>query len=532
MHFACSTFVGGASLVLMATVFVGGCSSSETSKDPQKSNENVGAAAGMPGSGGGAGSGLGTGGTSGAGGMPPGSGGTASAGRPGAGGAGQAGGTGGQSGSAGSPVSAGAAGMPGGGSAGSAGAPGPSGSCSFTIDATLSEKIGSVGIVTWSVDRPTLESASIEFGLETTYGMTAPVDLKEPSYRTLLLGMKFDHDYHYRVVAKAGGETCMSEDKVIHTGPVPTALSKPKIETAQAGKEYGGFLIAERWGMNNNGPAFILDADGDYVWWYPGDVDIIRTRLDITGKKMWIRNTAQTNGSGVVKRVTLDGLKEEKWMLPNTTHDLAVIPDGHVALVGHAADGCDEILDFDPETAELVSLFNAKESHGKTMCHVNYVAYYAKDDSFIFSDYEASTLIKITRKGDFVWALNGTGSTISGTDWEHEHGVMSLAVDELLVFSNGGAGENSIVYDLKLDVAAKTATELWRYDGGLAVSFGGDIQKLDNGSYVFTYSSAGVVQEVDADRKLIQTITWPLGSTVAYSEKVKTLYGAPPPRIY
>jgi hypothetical protein len=324
----------------------------------------------------------------------------------------------------------------------------------------------------------------------------------------------------------------MSEDKLLHTGPIPTGLAPPTIETAQPGKEYGGFLIAERWGMNNNGPAYIIDADGDYVWWYPGDVDIIRTRLDITGKNMWIRNTAQTNGTGVIKRVSLDGLTEKKWMLPNTTHDLAVIPDGHVGLIGHAPDGCDEILDFDPETEQLVSLFNAKESHGKTMCHVNYLAYYAKDDSFIFSDYEASTLVKITRQGDFVWALNGTGSTIGGTDWEHEHGVQSLAVDELLVFSNGGSGEHSIVYDLKLDLSAKTATELWRYDGGLSVSFGGDIQKLDNGNYIFTYSSAGVVQELDANRALVQSLTWSLGNTIAYSEKVKTLYGAPPPRIY
>ena len=119
----------------------------------------------------------------------------------------------------------------------------------------------------------------------------------------------------------------------------------------------------------------------------------------------------------------MDGITEGGWELPNTTHDLAVIPDGHVGLVGHAADGCDEILDFDPETAELKSLFNASQSHGNSMCHVNYLAYYAADNSFILSDYDASTLIKITRDGQLVWALNGDGSTISGTSWVHEHGV-------------------------------------------------------------------------------------------------------------
>jgi hypothetical protein len=481
----------------------------------------------MPGSGGaaptagmgsGGGAGAGSGGSTGGAAMQGGSGGTGGA---------NAAGTGGAA------VQGGAAGMSPGGSAGMpAAGTGPVGSCTFTITQTLSDKISAVAIVEWSVAGKTVDSASIEFGLDTTYGLTAPVDLAVANYRTILVGMKTDHDYHYRVVAQAGGETCTSEDKILHTGLIPNGMNKPTIETPQPAKVTGGYLVGERWGMNNNGPAFILDADGDFVWWYPGDVDIIRTRLDITGKKMWIRNTAQTNGTGVIKRVTLDGLTEEKWMLPNTTHDLAVIPDGHVALVGHASDGCDEILDFDPETEELVSLINAKSIHGNTMCHINYVSYYDGDKSLVFSDWEASMVAKITRTGELVWALNGDGSTISGTSWVHQHAVLSLGADELLIFSNGDVGERSIVYDVKIDAGAKTATELWNYDGGETVSFGGDVQKLDNGNYIITYSSAGVVHELDSSRQLVQSLSWTAGNTLAYTEKLKSLYQTPPPRIY
>lgn len=219
-------------------------------------------------------------------------------------------------------------------------------------------------------------------------------------------------------------------------------------------------------------------------------------------------------------------------MLPNTTHDLAVIPDGHVALVGHAEDGCDEILDFNPETEELKSLINAKDIHGNTMCHVNYVSYYDGDKTLMFSDWEASMVAKITRTGELVWALNGDGSTISGTSWVHQHAVQQLAVNELLIFSNGDVGERSIVYDIKVDPTAKTAMELWHYDGGETVSFGGDVQKLDNGNYVITYSSAGIVQEIDSDKQLVQSLSWTAGNTLAYSEKLKSLYQTPPPRIY
>jgi hypothetical protein len=46
---------------------------------------------------------------------------------------------------------------------------------------------GTVGIATWSVDLGTLDEARIELGLDTTYGMTAPVDLREADFRALLL---------------------------------------------------------------------------------------------------------------------------------------------------------------------------------------------------------------------------------------------------------------------------------------------------------------------------------------------------------
>ncbi|HEX5098845.1 MAG TPA: aryl-sulfate sulfotransferase [Polyangiaceae bacterium] len=522
-------FLASTGITLLGfTALYTGCSSS--GDDSGSKNQNGGsagtsgsagmsAAAGMS-AGGSAGSGTGgSGGTSGAGGSTGGSAGT---------------GTGGASmgGSAGSGTQGGSAGMPAGG-AGAAGGTAPVGSCTFTITQTLSDKISAVAIVEWSVDRPQLDSASIQFGLDTTYQYTAPVDLAEPMYRTILVGMKTEHDYHYRVVAKAGSETCMSEDKVLHTGPVPNGMGMPTIETPQPDKVTGGFLVTERWGMNNDGPAFILDADGDIVWWYPGDVDIIRTRLDLTGKKMWIRNTAQTNGTGIIKRVTLDGMKEEKWSLPNTTHDLAVLPDGHVALIGHVQGDCDEILDFNPETEELKSVINAKEVTGSTMCHLNYVSYYDGDKSLLFSDWQSSTIAKITRTGEVIWVANGDMATLTGpTNWVHQHAVQSLSADEILVFSNGDAGQRSIVYDMKIDLGGKTITENWTYDGGQTVMFGGDVQRLDNGNYIITYSAAGVVHELDSERKLVQSLSFTAGNTLAYSEKLKTLYDAPPPRIY
>jgi hypothetical protein len=409
----------------------------------------------------------------------------------------------------------------------------PVGSCNFNVTSSLSDQITSVGLVDWSVDRPKLDSASIEFGLDTSYGLSAPVDLTATNYHTLLLGMKYGHTYHFKVVATAGSEHCESADYTLQTGPLPNGLPSATVTTMAPDKAFGGFTITERWGTNSKGPSFILDKDFDVVWVYPGEDDVIRTRMSFDGKAMWMRNTAQTDGTGVVRRVTMDGLKEDRWELPHTTHDLAVIPDGHVGLVGHATSGCDEILDFNPDDGTLTSLFNAKQAHGNTMCHVNYLAYFAGDDSFVFSDYDASSLIKITRHGDFVWGLNGDASTISGTSWVHEHGVHVLAPDDIIVFSNGdGGAQKSLVFEFKLDLTAKTATELWRYDANQNTTFGGDVQKLANGNLLITYSSSGIIQELDPARNVVQQATFSIGNTLAYSERRLSLYGGPPPKIY
>lgn len=403
--------------------------------------------------------------------------------------------------------------------------------CTFNVTQSMSPMIPTVGIVEFSVDLPVIDGATIEYGLDTSYGMSAPVDLAEPGYRTLLLGMKTQHEYHFRVSATSGGQQCQSEDFSLTTGELPNVLGLPTVTTMGTAEQLaGGFLITARWGMNNDGPAFILDADNDIVWLYNGEIDVIRARMTYDGKAMWIRNTAQEDGTGVIHRVSMDGLNDERWEVPRTTHDLAVIPDGKLGLIAHT-EGCDEVVEFDPSNGTLTSIFNVEQAHGQTDCHVNYLAYSSVDDSFYVSDWTSSTYIKISRTGQLLWVLNGDAATISGTSWSRQHGIHVLAPDHLLIFSNGEPGASSLGLEYMLDEASGTATELWRYDSGVQAQFGGDIQRLDNGNTLITYSSAGVIQELDPEHALLQELTFPIGTTVSYAVKRASLYGGPPPKI-
>src|SRR5262245_22092051 len=83
---------------------------------------------------------------------------------------------------------------------------GPIGDATFTVDVKLSDAIQTVGIVTWSAD-VSLDTASIAFGRDqNNFEFEAPVDLAQASYRTLLLGMKQNTTYYFRINASGGGK--------------------------------------------------------------------------------------------------------------------------------------------------------------------------------------------------------------------------------------------------------------------------------------------------------------------------------------
>src|SRR5690606_32118006 len=92
---------------------------------------------------------------------------------------------------------------------------------------------------------------------------TAPVDVASgPNFRTLLLGMKPDTTYNYRIVANDGA--CTSESRPITTGSPPNSFPDVNIESGSFSQ---GFYSMSTGVGAGSGLAFIFDQDGDPVWW-------------------------------------------------------------------------------------------------------------------------------------------------------------------------------------------------------------------------------------------------------------------------
>jgi hypothetical protein len=419
-----------------------------------------------------------------------------------------------------------------GGSAPDLGPPGPDG---FAVKVQLASDIKptaptTVGIVWWSLAQPGLTAAHIDFGLDTTYGMTAPVDLTGAGYRTVLVGMKAARTYHFRIVAMDGTRTYPSNDRTVTTGaPLGIAVLQ-SVNGTSPSKVDKGFFITSYWspGTVNDSiwMAFILDTDGDVVWWYqdPGDnwhgeTGIARVRLSADSQDVWIVRASNSGAS--LRRISIDGLEEQVYAGTVGSHDIAAVSGGTMAYLDYGERDCNSIFEIDKagvtkEVFEPTGLFSADAPH----CHGNSVRYSMREDVYVYSD-DANDVFVVGRDGAVKWKL---GDKVSGghASWGgHQHGTQLLD-DGILILANdaGGDASHSQAVEFGLDGSVKR-----KFASRSGSSFLGDVQRLPSGNTLITYSTGGRIQEVDANDALVLEIlgTNPWG----YVEFRQRLYGSP-----
>jgi len=383
--------------------------------------------------------------------------------------------------------------------------------------------------------------------------MTAPVDLTAANYRTLLLGMKPSKMYNYRVTVTGASGSCQSSNYTIMTGAMPNGMTKPAVTTMNASALAGGFLITGQYVMNSGSsgqPAYILDADGDFVWWYKTSpaADVTGARMDYAGTHMWINNANVPSGTAHVHRVTMDGMMDEdlSTQFAGVNHQLTVLPDETVAFYAYGSNGCEDIKERSP-TGTVKTIVNSRTAHGGTQgCHINDIQYSPMDQTLVFSDLDNNCITKIKRDGTVVWVLNGLGApgitnSFTGDTWlGGEHGIHILGLDSFVIFNNNsskpggvttpnpGSNDGSIALEIKLDLTAKKMMKTWMFkQTGAAYQNDvmGDVQRLPNGNTMVAYSTKGLIVEVNSAGQVLQSMT---AANFGYIEKRPTLYGPPP----
>jgi hypothetical protein len=378
---------------------------------------------------------------------------------------------------------------------------------------------GTVGIVTWSLPGGVPIDAHIEFGLDSSYGMVAPVNLAEPDHRTLLLGMKPSRTYHFRISATDGTSTWQSSDYTLRTGPVPAGLVPYRGFRVDEPKRERGFLVLSYWSGAGSAVAFIIDADGDIVWWhsaaYPG---IGHAVMSATGTNLWLVNT--DNAGAPLERVTMDGLDATVYADTRASHDITPVTGETMAYIDYGEADCHSIFEIDP-SGDRREVFESDGYVDPTTCHGNAVRYSSRHDLYTFSD-RFNDIIGVTRLGEIRFRVsslvNGGHDAWGGAQHGHQ-----LLEDSILLFANTGAGSRaSAVFEYSL-----AGGELMHFTNGHFSLHMGDVQRLPGGDLLVTYSNSSVIQETDPSGRVVLEIDGG-GSRFGYASFRPTLYGRPP----
>lgn len=413
---------------------------------------------------------------------------------------------------------------------------------SFAVEVELASEIDAsapttVGIVTWATSGVTPTEAFVEFGLDTEYGMTAPVDLTAPEYRTVLLGMKPERSYHFRIVARADGQSIASDDYTVETGSAPPSPLDDYAVLDPSARE-PGFIILSFWRGQGAQTAYIIDTDGDVVWWHDSGINGLgRAIMSADGKSLWMI-TADNMGAPL-RRVTMDGLESEIYSDVIGSHDIYPVAGGTMVFLEYGEPDCDSAFEIDEdgstrEVFELNDYLSEAEDvtggiGGSLACHGNTVRYSATLDTYVLSSLTDDVFI-FPRSGDgdvvrLGQLVSGGNAAWGGT----QHGTHQLA-DSIVIFANdegsamGGfrsGGPSTVIEYSLLD-----GQELWRYGSDQYSQNLGDVQRLPGGNTLVTYSNAGIVREITPDQQVAMEFDG--AGEVGYTHWRPTLYGPPP----
>jgi arylsulfate sulfotransferase len=328
-----------------------------------------------------------------------------------------------------------------------------------------------VQVAQYAVVPPSSANVSVQFGLDTSYGLTTwtqPNPTLGAAVNLYVAGMKQSTPYHMRgVIAFADGSSFNDADQTFTTGAVPVNLLPTLTVTTTAGMTpQPGVELLDIVTINAppKGPeSVVTDLAGNVLWVYqptlpgapgpnpikllpnghfligfsgqPDGANSVLQEVDLGSNVIWQMTTAQLNTALAAATCT-----ECKVTVLGIHHDLLLLPNGHVivlaSLTETLTDGTiptgDIVIDLGdmenvggnnpnhtPQPVWAWNEFNHLDTNRRPYSypdwtHTNAIIYSKDDGNLIISSRHQNWLIKIdynngTGAGDILWHLGYQG---------------------------------------------------------------------------------------------------------------------------
>jgi hypothetical protein len=326
--------------------------------------------------------------------------------------------------------------------------------------------------------------------------------------------------YHFRVVARDASATYTSNDYTVMTGPATTTVAISRFQVMNAAARKRGFIITSYWQGSGLAVPFILDADGEIVWWGRGGPagGIARARMSADGKNMWM--TSASNSGNPIQRLSMDTLDAQTYSSAVGSHDLTAVSGATMAFLEYGESDCDSIYEIDPSGTKR-EIFESQGVVQTSGCHGNALRYSQKEDVYTFSDVSQDVFV-ISRSGQVQWRLSQKVMTGRGAWGGVQHGHQLLDNSIIILANNGGGNNMSAMIEYSLD-----GVEMRRFVSSDYTQNLGDVQRLPGGNTLVTFSNASVIKEIDGQNNVLLQINGASGARFGYALWQESLYGAP-----
>ena len=423
-------------------------------------------------------------------------------------------------------------------------------------DWRLPDEIGSLVYVSW--EQNGAADARVEYSFEEGEWLTTPpFEAGEGEHEQILLGIPFDTEAQWRVVAGEGDLTLTVDGEPLSTGPLPPGLPVGVITYSDptAHESTGNFLLSSicqelgGWDPGNYW-TFIVDREGRPVWAQvaPNEHWTLFAQVSKSGTSiLWDESTYWLNwgaNHGIGSLIHRQYLDEEIETYPadGIVHAFVELPDGTLAWGSeYHVPNTEALVELAPGADEVEVIWTCAEGYPgspNAYCSSNGLFYEASTDTYLYSFWDESVVLEVDRAtGDNLWwagdVAGGYGFDPPESAFTFQHGISYTYDGTLLLHSGGyGMGAQLMVREYEVDHDDQTLYEIWNSGEETDVSgvLNGDVWRLPGGNTLHTLGSGGMVKEIAPDLAEVWVLDFQGEHLMGASAMIEDLYALVAPQ--